>query len=238
MITKTENKTKSILGYRRVSKISQVMEGCSLENQSDSIKRYCELHKHNLTEIISDEGISGKDTKHREGFLYIMDMVKSKSIDGVVCYSLSRWTRNVRDLYESLEVFKKVDVDFISIKENIDTSTSIGRFSLQLIGSIYELEREQISERVSDILQYKKRLGEVYGVIPFGYKREGNKLVYHESEQKTLRLIHHLRKQGNSLTKICDVLNTNNHKTKQGKQFNKQILHSLIKTKRPCLQTN
>ena len=103
---------------------------------------------------------------------------------------LSRFGRSFVENYKSIEVMKKHKTNFISLKENINLNESIGVFIFNIFSSIYELEISQLSERTSDTLQSKKRNGKVYsGSIPYGFDRDGDRLVENNYEQKVLRKI-------------------------------------------------
>jgi len=91
---------KNVIGYVRVSTERQEKKGMSIQNQKEKIQEYCSLMDLSLDEIIV-EVKSGKDD-NREGYNRILEMVKEKSIDGVVVYSLSRWGRNITDNWNSI----------------------------------------------------------------------------------------------------------------------------------------
>ena len=111
---------KNVVGYVRVSTERQEKKGMSIQNQTEKIKEYCSLMDLSLDEIIV-EVKSGKDD-NRVGYNKVLDMVKDKSIDGVVVYSLSRWGRNITDNWNSISLMEKRNINFFSIKESIDTS--------------------------------------------------------------------------------------------------------------------
>ena len=208
---------KNVVGYVRVSTERQEKKGMSIQNQTEKIKEYCSLMDLSLDEIIV-EVKSGKDD-NRVGYNRVLDMVKDKSIDGVVVYSLSRWGRNITDNWNSISLMEKRNINFFSIKESIDTSNSMGRFFLNIMSSLYQLEREQLSERISDVLQYKKSKNQVFGMIPYGYDRKENDLVENPTEMKMVRKIKSLKGKGFNVSQITKYLNRNNYKPKRGKEF-------------------
>ena len=150
--------------------------------------------------------------------------------------SLSRFGRNLKDNYESIELMKKCGTNFISLKEQIDLSSPMGVFLCNVMSSLYELELQLLSERTSDVLQSKKRNGKVYsGSIPFGFDRQKDDLIKNPYEQKLLRKMMKLKNNGNSYQQISDFLNRNNHKTKKGKKWNRNGVYFLLKTDRTSI---
>ena len=220
---------KTTIGYIRTSTDRQEN---SITLQTHQITDYCEKINLNLDELIVDEGLSGKDIKNRKGYNRIMEMIENGEVDTLIVLSLSRWGRNLKQNYESIELMMNKETNFISLKEQVDLSTPMGRFMVNVMSSLYQMEREMISERVSDILQDKKENGVVYGVIPFGFDRDGDSLTLNNKEQKILGKIHSLRETGLSYQKISDFLNRNKHIKKNGKKWNRYDVFHIMKTDR------
>ena len=220
---------KTTIGYIRTSTDRQEN---SITLQTHQITDYCEKINLNLDELIVDEGLSGKDIKNRKGYNRIMEMIENGEVDTLIVLSLSRWGRNLKQNYESIELMMNKETNFISLKEQVDLSTPMGRFMVNVMSSLYQMEREMISERVSDILQDKKENGVVYGVIPFGFDRNDNSLTLNNKEQKTLGKINSLRENGLSYQKISDFLNRNKHIKKNGKKWNRYDVFHIMKTDR------
>ena len=220
---------KKTIGYIRTSTDKQ---DNSVKLQTHQITDYCEKNNLFLSELIVDEGLSGKDIKNRVGYHRIMEMVENKEIDTLIVLSLSRWGRNLKQNYESIEVMIKTDTNFVSLKEQVDLSSPMGRFMVNVMSSLYQMEREMISDRVTDILKDKKENGVVYGVTPYGFDRDGDFLVPNTKQQKVLKKIHSLRDKGLSYQKISDFLNRNKHNKKNGKKWNRYDVFHIIKTER------
>ena len=197
---------KSTIIYIRVSTQRQVENGQSIENQLKRLRDYCQYNDfHNIIEI-SDEGVSGK-SQNRSGFKKMMTLIQNHQVENVVVYSLSRFGRNTIEVIQTIELFNKLGISFHSLTENLDTSTSVGRFFISILSSLSQLEREQIGERTKSVLQMKKEKGERVGQINFGYKLgENNKLVICEDEQETLSLIKKLKRKGYTFQKISNEL--------------------------------
>ena len=97
-------------------------------------------------QITKEEILFWKNKYEQEEDLY------NKEIEGVVVYSLSRWGRSVRENWESIDLMTKSDIGFYSVKEMVDTSSSMGKFLLGVMNCMYQLEIEQLSERTKDVL--------------------------------------------------------------------------------------
>jgi site-specific DNA recombinase len=216
---KTTNKMKKVIGYIRVSTEYQKIKGNSVKNQIQSIKNYCSVNDLELVKIYEDKGISGMSNK-RIGLNDMFDNIKNSDIEGLIVYSLSRLGRKLKDVIDFIDVLSKNDIRFISLKENFNNNDIVGKLMFNILGSINEFEVNLLSQRISDVKQYKKSVREVYsGKICFGLKRNGKKLIDNNTELETLKLIHKLRNNKMSYFKISDYLNERNILSKENKQW-------------------
>ena len=217
------------IGYIRNSRITQEN---SVEVQKSLINDFCKNHQIKLDKIIVDEGISGsgEKTKDRDGYNTILDMIHNDELETLVVISISRWGRNLGEIYKSVQLMETKGVNFLSIKENIDTSSPYGRFTINLLSSLYEMELELIKDRVKDTLKMKKENGKVYSKVPYGYDRIGDELIENKREKRLLNKIVRLKENGLSYKDICDYLKRNRYKTKKGTNFSKGVVFSMIKT--------
>ena len=220
---------KMKIGYIRNSRITQEN---SVEVQNKLINDYCENNKITLDKIVVDEGISGsgEKTKLRDGYNSIIEMIHNQEIDTLVVISISRWGRNLGEIYKSVQLMETKGVNFLSIKENIDTSTPYGRFTINLLSSLYEMELELIKERVKDTLKVKKENGKVYSPTPFGFNRVEQDLIENPKEKRLLRKMLRLKENGNSYGDISNYLKKNRHKTKSGGKWTRENVYSVMKT--------
>ena len=165
-----------VIGYVRVSTEEQAREGVSLEAQKYRITAWTEALDGELLFIAEDAGISGKLIRNREG---LREAIEAACIEKAALgiYSLSRLSRSTRDTLMLADKLDKAGADLVSLSERIDTTTAAGKMVLRMLAVLNEIERDQISERTSAILQHKKAKGEVYSPIPCGFRREGNKLI-------------------------------------------------------------
>ena len=156
-------------------------------------------------------------------------MIEDGEVNTLVVISISRWGRNLGEIYNSVQIMEKNKVQFLSIKENVDTSSVYGRFTLSLLGSLYEMELELIKERVKDTLKVKKENNKVYSPTPFGYNRNGDDLIENKKEKRLLRKMFKLKKSGLSYGKISDYLKRNRHLTKSGGKWTPNNVYSIMK---------
>jgi site-specific DNA recombinase len=198
------------IGYARVSTDEQAAEGVSLDAQVRKIRDYCRIYDIELVDVVVDGGVSGKSLD-RPGVQDVLGMMDRKEVDGVVVAKLDRLTRSVRDLNVLVEKYFVADagMHLVSIHENINTQTAMGRFMINVVGSIAQLERETIVERTTEALSHKKRIGEVVGSTPYGWDvgGDGKTLVENDREQRVLDYIRHCRVEGMSFQEVADALN-------------------------------
>lgn len=192
--------------------------------------------------IINDDGFSGKDL-NRPGIQKILEDVnkKKRSFDGIIFFRLDRLTRNPRDLYSLIDLFRDHDIDFISVRENLDSSTAIGRVVIGILGLLSAFERELTGERVKASALARVRQGRwVGGRLPYGYKlvpdgerlpngTQPNRIEIDETIGPKLKIIWELAAQNKSLTQIGMELEKREIYTTSGKLWRRQGLSTLIK---------
>ena len=217
------------IGYIRNSR--SIQEN-SITTQTELINEFCLRNDILLDEIIVDEGISGsgEKTHKRNGYNRIIELIENGEVESLVVISLSRWGRNLGEIYKSVQLMETKGVKFLSIKENIDTSTPYGRFTINLLSSLYEMELELIKDRVKDTLKMKKDNGKVYSKTPFGFDRVGDDLVENKKEKRLLRKMLRLKENGKSYGDVSKYLTKNRHKTKSGGKWTRENVYSVLKT--------
>ena len=160
-----------IAGYARKSILTD--SGDSIENQKKTISEYVS-RMHPAADLIfySDEGFTGSNTD-RPAFRALMADVTSGKINILVCYRLDRISRSVSDFSETFELLKKHSVEFVSVREQLDTTTPIGRAMMYICSVFAQMERETIAERVRDSSLSLAKSGKwAGGRPPTGYVRE------------------------------------------------------------------
>lgn len=144
--------------YARVSTEEQ-----TLEQQIEPCVNYCKAKGWEY--IIFEEKASGsKETRPQLDIM--MQGLRAKKAECVVVYKLDRLGRSLKHLLQLTEEFKNKGISFISISEGFDTSTPMGRFGLSIMGALAQMERELISERTRQKLQYLKSQGKHIGRPP------------------------------------------------------------------------
>ncbi len=227
--------------YSRKSKF--VENSKSTENQISLCKDYCEKHFEATINyfIYEDEGFSGKND-NRPAFKKMTTELVEKNINCVVCYKLDRISRNVTDFNNIIKKLDYLSISFISIKEQFDTTTPMGR-AMMLISAVFaQLERETIGERIKDNLQELSINGSfVNSKEPFGYNKVSKTYIDKNNKQKTsyaletnqthkdiVLLIFSLYEKFESINKVKIYLNTNNIKTKNGFDFRHESVKRVL----------
>ncbi|HIG0360449.1 TPA: recombinase family protein [Clostridium sporogenes] len=229
--------------YSRKSKFTG--KGESIENQVNLCKEYAlhNLRDKNITEFLvyEDEGFSGGSVDRPE-FKRLINDIKLKKIDIIICYKLDRISRNVSDFSNTIELLNKYNVGFVSIKEQFDTSTPMGRAMMYISSVFAQLERETIAERVRDnMLELAKTGRWLGGATPMGY--ESKKITYIDENMKErsvvklkqvpeeleiIKLIFNKYLYFKSLSKVETYLLQKNIKTKRGSNFSKSNLRVIL----------
>lgn len=230
--------------YSRKSKFTG--KGDSVENQVQMCKEHMNRNYPEEThefEIFEDEGFSGSNTNRPE-FQRLIKEIKDKKFNVLICYRLDRISRNVSDFSSTLELLQKYDVDFISIKEQFDTSTPMGRAMVYISSVFAQLERETIAERVRDnMLELAKSGRWLGGQTPLGFnskkiiyvdndfkERSMYQLTPVENELKTVKVIYEKYYELKSLRKVNQWLLENRYKTKLGADWNVRAVSDLLKS--------
>ncbi|MDU2672666.1 MAG: recombinase family protein [Clostridium sp.] len=163
---------KRVAIYSRKSKFTG--KGDSIENQIEMCKEYIKntIGKNINFSIYEDEGFSGGNLD-RPKFKKLISDIKNKKFDILVCYRLDRISRNVADFSTTLEVLQSNNCSFVSIKEQFDTSSPMGRAMIYIASVFAQLERETIAERIKDnMLELAKNGRWTGGKIPLGFTSE------------------------------------------------------------------
>ena len=218
-----------VLGYVRVSSITQKIKNNSIPLQKRKINDYCKLNDFDLVEVYEDDGISGMSIDKREGYKNMITFLKENQIDGIVVWSLSRLGRRMRDVVEFMDYLKTNDIRFFSIKENLSNDDKIGSLIMNILGSINEFEVEVIRERIKDVKRNKKENREVYGRLMYGYDNKNGKLVVNQNERNTIKRIKNLRSRGWSWRRISNKLNDQGVKSKEGKIWYDGSLYNMMR---------
>ena len=166
----------------------------SLDAQRESCEAFIRSQKHEgwacLSELYDDGGISGA-TMERPALKRLLADIEADRIDAVVVYKVDRLTRSLNDFAKIVEVFDRQAVSFVSVTQQFNTTTSMGRLTLNMLLSFAQFEREVTGERIRDKIAASKKKGMwMGGLPPLGYDVKDRKLVVNEREAETVRHIY------------------------------------------------
>jgi DNA invertase Pin-like site-specific DNA recombinase len=180
--------------YTRVSTDQGLdQEFNSLDAQYDASSAYIKSQAHAGWTLIKtrydDGGYSGGSTD-RPDLQSLLKDVRARKIDVIVVYKVDRLTRSLADFAKLVELFDAHSVSFVSVTQHFNTTTSMGRLTLNVLLSFAQFEREVTSERIRDKIAASKRKGLwVGGPLPLGYDMKDSRIVVVESEAEQVRLI-------------------------------------------------
>src|SRR6201998_2653631 len=158
----------------------------SLDAQHEAASAYIKSQAHAGWTLIraryDDGGYSGGSTD-RPDLQRLLDDIRSRKLDVIVVYKVDRLTRSLADFAKLVELFDAHGVSFVSVTQHFNTTTSMGRLTLNVLLSFAQFEREVTSERIRDKIAASKRKGLwVGGMVPLGYEVRNKKLVVVEEE--------------------------------------------------------
>lgn len=197
---------KNAVGYCRVSTEAQAIDGMSIETQRKRIEEYCKLRQWSLLKIYEDAGVSG-GTMERPGIKLLKEELKEGLI--VIITDISRLGRNLYDALQFRNTLKEVGAELVCITGDLDFTTPVGNMLFGILMSVSEMERANISKHVSANMDRLKKEKRLRTKAPFGYQytTKDEHCIKDPQQQEVLKLIIDLYKQGNSIYKICNMLN-------------------------------
>jgi DNA invertase Pin-like site-specific DNA recombinase len=165
----------------------------SLDAQYEASQAYIRSQAHAgwilLRGKYEDGGFSGGDTD-RPALQRLLEDVRAGKIDVIVVYKVDRLTRSLADFAKLVELFDQHKVSFVSVTQQFNTTTSMGRLTLNVLLSFAQFEREVTSERIRDKIAASKRKGLwVGGMAPLGYDTKDRKITVNEAEAERVRTI-------------------------------------------------
>lgn len=224
---------KTVAIYLRVSTDDQAQEGYSLENQEFSLRAYCSAKGWEIYRVYKDEGYTGRNVR-RPGYQKMLE--DRDSWDMILVYKMERIHRNSRAFMEMMDNLQHWGKEFSSMNELLDTSTAMGRFVVDIIQRIAQLESEQIGERVYDGMK-QKALGSggfLGRSTPFGYDYiEGNYKV-NDKEARIIKLLFELYLAGYSVRKLSRLMNEKKRSERIKKKWSPQGINWILKNPFYC----
>lgn len=221
------------------------LEFNSLDAQREACEAYIKSQAHEGWRLIPDHyddgGLSGASLE-RPALQQLLKDIQAKKVDIIVVYKVDRLTRSLADFAKLVELFDENTVSFVSITQSFNTTTSMGRLTLNVLLSFAQFEREVIGERVRDKIAASKKKGIwVGGPIPMGYRSVEKKLVIEPIEAAKVRLIYQRYLDLKSIHALQLELDTKDIRTqiqvrtngtqRGGCRFGKGTLYHLLKNR-------
>ncbi len=182
----------------------------SLDAQREACEAYIKSQKHEgwgvIETLYDDGGVSGA-TMERPALKRLLADIAARKVDSVVTYKIDRLTRTLTDFAKIVEVFDTHAVSFVSVTQQFNTTTSMGRLTLNVLLSFAQFEREVTSERIRDKIAASKKKGLwMGGVVPLGYDVKDKKLVVNAEEAETVCHIYRRYAKLGSIRALKDEL--------------------------------
>lgn len=204
----------------------------SLDAQRESAEAYIASQKFNGWQLLptryDDGGFSG-GTLERPALQRLLEDIRAEKIDILLVYKLDRLSRSLLDFSELQEVFEKHGVSFVSVTQEINTSTSSGRMMLNILMTFAQYEREIIAERIRDKMSASRKKGKwVGGSVALGYRVEDKKLLPEPADAEIVRRIFRRFTEIQSPKQIAFELNRDEVLTKRGNLWNTSHIYRIL----------
>jgi site-specific DNA recombinase len=189
----TKKQFRCAIYTRKSTEHNLDLEFNSLDAQRESCEAYIKSQAHEGWRLVParyDDGAFSGASLDRPALQKLLTEVRAGRIDIIVVYKVDRLTRSLADFAKLVELFDQHSVSFVSVTQSFNTTTSMGRLTLNVLLSFAQFEREVIGERVRDKIAASKKKGIwVGGAVPMGYASVNKKLVVVPEEAETVRLI-------------------------------------------------
>src|SRR5690606_494199 len=217
---------------RKSSEEGLDMEFNSLDAQRESCEAYVASQRSEgfaaIRERYDDGGHSG-GTLERPALQRLLADVEAGLIDVIVVYKIDRLSRSLMDFAKLVEIFDRNQVTFVSVTQSFNTTTSMGRLTLNILLSFAQFEREVIGERIRDKIAASRKRGMwMGGFVPLGYRVENRKLLIEEKEAVIVQMIFERFVAIGSATVLAKSLAAENVRTRRGKPIDKGFLYKLL----------
>ena len=191
----------------------------SLHAQREACEAYILSQKHEGWQVITTEyddgGFSGGNME-RPGLKKLLADIAARKIDTVVVYKVDRLTRSLSDFARIVESFDKQNVSFVSVTQQFNTTSSMGRLTLNVLLSFAQFEREVTGERIRDKVAASKKKGMwMGGIVPLGYYHQDRKLHVNEADAQQVRHIFEQYLRLKSVYDLFDYLKANGYRSKE-----------------------
>mgnify|MGYP002631352323 FL=1 len=231
-VSKLPTRKRCAVYTRKSSEEGLDMAFNSLDAQREACEAYILSQKAEGWVLVRDHyddgGISG-GTLNRPDLQRLIGDIEADLIDVVVVYKIDRLSRSLMDFSQLVEVFERNDVTFVSITQSFNTTTSMGRLTLNILLSFAQFEREVTGERIRDKIAASRKKGMwMGGTVPLGYDVKDRKLVINEAEAKTVRHIFTRFVDLGSATVLTRELRAHGIRNKRGRAIDKGLLYRLL----------
>jgi site-specific DNA recombinase len=217
---------------RKSSEEGLDMEFNSLDAQREACEAFIASQRAEGWVLVRDRyddgGISG-GTLERPALKRLVADIQEGLVDVVVVYKIDRLSRSLVDFTKLVEVFDANSVTFVSVTQSFNTTTSMGRLTLNILLSFAQFEREVIGERIRDKVAASRKRGMwMGGFVPLGYDVRERKLVANDAEATLVRRIFQGFVETESCTKLVQVLRAEGATTKRGRPLTKSDVYRIL----------
>ena len=231
-MNKEQHKVRCAIYTRKSTDEGLDMDFNSLDAQREACENYIRSQVAKQWQILperyDDGGFSGGNT-NRPGLQKLLDDCKAGKVDIIVIYKLDRLSRSLCDFAELSKLFDEYHVNFCSVTQEFNTSTSIGRMMLNILMTFAEFERSIVTERIRDKMAATRRKGDwVGGTVPCGYKVENKKLVLVPERAEVVKRVFKRFVEIQSPKQIAYELNQEGILTNQGKEWSVHHIYRML----------
>jgi DNA invertase Pin-like site-specific DNA recombinase len=232
METRPARRLRCAIYTRKSSEEGLEQEFNSLHAQREACEAYIASQKSEGWALVRDQygdgGISG-GTLERPGLKQLLADIEDGLVDVVVVYKIDRLSRSLMDFSKLVEVFDRNGVTFVSVTQSFNTTTSMGRLTLNILLSFAQFEREVTAERIRDKVKASRMKGIwMGGYVPLGYDVRDRKLVVNEQDAGSVRRIFDRFVEVGSATVLARELRREGFRSKQGTLIDKGYLYRLL----------
>ncbi|MEO1610666.1 MAG: recombinase family protein [Pseudomonadota bacterium] len=230
--TKIVRKLRCAVYTRKSSEEGLEQEFNSLDAQREACEAYIASQRSEGWVLVRDRyddgGISG-GTLDRPGLQRLQEDIEEGLVDVVVVYKIDRLSRSLADFARLIDVFDRNGVTFVSVTQSFNTTTSMGRLTLNILLSFAQFEREVTAERIRDKVAASRKKGIwMGGVPPYGYRVENRKLVVDEDHAVHVRWIFARFIEIGSGTELAREIAKQGIRTPKGNRIDKKYLYRML----------
>jgi DNA invertase Pin-like site-specific DNA recombinase len=230
--SKIVRKLRCAVYTRKSSEEGLDQEFNSLHAQRESCEAYIASQRSEGWVLVRDQyddgGISG-GTLERPGLKRLLEDIEDGLVDVVVVYKIDRLSRSLTDFAKLVDVFDRNGVTFVSVTQSFNTTTSMGRLTLNILLSFAQFEREVTAERIRDKFAASRRKGIwMGGVPPYGYRVENRKLLIDEERAEHVRWIFSRFIEIGSGTVLAREMGQRDIRTQRGNVIDKKYIYRML----------